>query len=368
MLFHSNPKLVSYVTVIAVGGAVQGVDVGIIATVLGQQSFNEFMFPPGTSNVASLTGAIVAVSSAGMVVGSFVTGMMLEKFGRRITFVLSTLFTIGGAIMQATANGVALMIVGRCVAGAAIGIIMPTCPLYISELAKPSQRARFVSIFGVMIAIGFCLANWIGYGCSFAQGDLGWRLSLAMQVPLAALIIFFSVMLPESPRWRTSKTCFLYWRDMTGKSDNTQSLVVQKGRYAQFHSDMRRLYSDEDDEFIQRTQAEIQAQLTLEASLRKKSTLGYALLELFAPKNIGRTATAIIIMQIIVFSGALAIQNYQSLLYASLGFSGQQALLVSGCYGFMGIVGQFINLFFVADRWPRVRTLCEPALLSSLLF
>ncbi len=64
-------------------------------------------------------------------------------------------------------------------------------------------------------------------------------------------------------------------------------------------------------------------------------------------------------MQIIIFSGALAIQNYQSLLYASLGFEGRQAILVSGCYGFMGIVGQIINLLFIADRWPRVRTLCK---------
>ncbi len=83
---------------------------------------------------------------------------------------------------------------------------MPTCPLYIAELAKPAARARFVSIFGVMIAIGFCLANWIGYGCSFASGDAAWRLSLAMQIPLAGVIIGFSFSLPESPRWRTSQT------------------------------------------------------------------------------------------------------------------------------------------------------------------
>lgn len=120
---------------------------------------------------------------------------------------------------------------------------------------------------------------------------------------------------------------------------------------------MRRLYSDETDESISRQMTEIQAQLQLEASQRTNNHVGHAIVELFAPRNIRRTATAIVIMQIIIFSGALAIQNYQSLLYANLGFTGKQALLVSGYYGIMGIVGQVINLLFVSDRWPRVRTL-----------
>ncbi|KAL1896515.1 hypothetical protein Sste5346_004549 [Sporothrix stenoceras] len=107
---------------------------------------------------------------------------------------------------------------------------------------------------------------------------------------------------------------------------------------------------DETDESISRQMVEIQAQLQLAASLRTNHHVGHAIVELFTPRNIRRTATAIIIMQIIIFSGALAIQNHQSLLYANLGFTDKQALLVSGYYGIMGIVGQIINLLFVSDR------------------
>ena len=94
------------------------------------------------------------------------------------------------------------MIVGRCVAGIALGILNPTIPIYISELARPQERARLVEIFGLLVAIGFCLANWIGYGCSYATGDVTWRLALAMQYPLAFLLMGLSFTLPESPRWR----------------------------------------------------------------------------------------------------------------------------------------------------------------------
>lgn len=57
------------------------------------------------------------------------------------------------------------------------------------------------------------------------------------------------------------------------------------------------------------------------------------------------------------FSGAFIIQNYQGILYASLGFKDRTALLISGCYGIMGVIGQVLCNWFVADRWPRVRTI-----------
>ena len=198
----ATTRLVSYVCTISIGGAVVGIDLGLIATTLSQPAFNSYMFPPGTANVSSLIGAIVSVGSAGNAIGSLSNGLLLEKLGRRRTLLISTFFTIVGSVFQTASNGVALMIVGRCVAGMALGILNPTIPIYISELARPQERARLVGIFGLLVAIGFCLANWIGYACSFANGDVTWRLALAMQCPLALLLMGLSFTLPESPRWR----------------------------------------------------------------------------------------------------------------------------------------------------------------------
>lgn len=56
-------------------------------------------------------------------------------------------------------------------------------------------------------------------------------------------------------------------------------------------------------------------------------------------------------------SGSSVIQNFQSSFYATVGFKGQQALLISGVYGMMGIFGQIFYITVVADKWPRTRTL-----------
>jgi hypothetical protein len=142
--------------------------------------------------------------------------------------------------------------------------------------------------------------------------------------------------------------------------------VAQKERYEEFDASLKRIYEDEDEEFFVRSQVEIREQIQLEGAQRSNITVGHALIEIFNRKNIRRTAMAIMVMQVGILSGSLAIQNYQSILYGSLGFKGRQVILISGCYGFMGIVGQIINFYGVSDRWPRVRTMCT--FLNSLLY
>lgn len=141
------------------------------------------------------------MGSASSAVGSLCVGLMLEKLGRKWTLAISTLFTIIGSLFQTVANSVPLMIVGRLVAGVALGILSPTIPVYVSELARSNERARLVGIFGLVLALGFCIANWIGYACSFAEGSWVWRLELAMQIPLAVVLLVLTIFLPESPRW-----------------------------------------------------------------------------------------------------------------------------------------------------------------------
>ena len=51
------------------------------------------------------------------------------------------------------------MIVGRLVAGIALGILTPTIPVYVSELARPSERARLIGIFGLILSLDFCVAK-----------------------------------------------------------------------------------------------------------------------------------------------------------------------------------------------------------------
>ena len=77
--------------------------------------------------------------------------------------------------------------------------------------------------------------------------------------------------------------------------------------------------------------------------------------------------TAAFIVAMGQLSGSSVIQNFQSIFYAAVGFTGKTALLISGVYGMMGVIGEVIYLFVVADRWPRTRTLWIGSVVLSVM-
>jgi hypothetical protein len=99
----------------------------------------------------------------------------------------------------------------------------------------------------------------------------------------------------------------------------------------------------------------VQISLQVDMEAQEKQTVSY--LELFSSRYVRRSATSMLIMSLTQFTGAGVIQAYQGILYSSLSFSGQTSLLISGCYGIMGVIGQTLCQLFIADKWPRVRTL-----------
>lgn len=158
------------------------------------------MFGPSTTN-NPLLGAIVSSYSAGNVIGGISSGAINNTFGRRFAMTLASVLAIIGALFQTVSNGVTLMIVGRIIAGLATGVLLSTMPIYISEISPPRLRGRLVGIQGMVDAIGFFLANWVGYGGGFAKGNAQWRIPLGMQIPGAVILLVLTQFLPQSPRW-----------------------------------------------------------------------------------------------------------------------------------------------------------------------
>ncbi|KAI7762983.1 hypothetical protein LZL87_014279 [Fusarium oxysporum] len=222
------------------------------------------------------------------------------------------------------------MIAGRIIAGLATESLLTIVPVYIAELAPPENRAYLVALKGLLTGLGYLVANWIGYAGLYAKGDVQWRVPLAMQIPPAALLLVLTFFLPDSPRWLVAKE----------RHEDAQRVITM-------------LHAKKGEEFIQREMLEIQEQLALEQAQRTSASW----VELFTLRYAKRLLLACFILNMTKLSGGGVIQNYQSLFYAGLGFEGRTVLLISGCYGFMGVIGQVINMAFVSDKWPRLGSL-----------
>ena len=128
---------------------------------------------------------------------------------------------------------------------------------------------------------------------------------------------------------------------------------MQKGKSDEASRIITRLHGLKGEAYVLGEITQINSQIHMETEEAKE----VAFLDLFSRRYLRRTATSAYCMCITQLAGAGVIQSYQSLFYEGLGFSGNTILLITGCYGFMGVIGQGINLVAVSDKWRRSVTM-----------
>ena len=71
--------------------------------------------------------------------------------------IAGALFTLGAAV-QAFAPVTTVLVAGRLIIGAGVGVAAVAAPLYAAELSPAAWRGRFVSAYQLAITIGIFLA------------------------------------------------------------------------------------------------------------------------------------------------------------------------------------------------------------------
>lgn len=79
----------------------------------------------------------------------------MDRFGRKMTIQIGALICMVGAILQAAAVNLGMMLAGRIMAGWAVGLLSMSVPVYQSECAHPKIRGMIVGMAQQMIGVGF---------------------------------------------------------------------------------------------------------------------------------------------------------------------------------------------------------------------
>jgi SP family galactose:H+ symporter-like MFS transporter len=181
--------------VVLFAGGLFGYDQGVISGAL-----------PGITATFSLSVLMVQVVTSwvtlGALLGSLAAGELGDRLGRKKTvLVAGALFTLG-AVVQYVAPDAAVLVAGRLIVGAGVGVAAVGAPLYAAELAPAGVRGRFVSGYQLAITVGIFLAYLVN---SQMSSSADWRLMLgAAAVPGLALFAI-ALLAPESPRWLMMK-------------------------------------------------------------------------------------------------------------------------------------------------------------------
>ncbi len=78
-------------------------------------------------------------------VGALTAGLTIDRLGRRGTIQIGGFIAMVGAILQCAAKNLAMILVGRIIAGWAVGILSMSVPVYQAECAHPRSRGLYVA-------------------------------------------------------------------------------------------------------------------------------------------------------------------------------------------------------------------------------
>ncbi|KAB8269052.1 general substrate transporter [Aspergillus minisclerotigenes] len=204
----------------AFGGVFFGYDIGWMSGVLGmpyviqQYTDMEYDFNAGTPADSSHSFAIpssdkslmTSILSLGTFLGAIVAGDLADLWGRRITILIGCAIFSCGVILQISSSGqLALMTIGRLVAGLGVGFESSVIILYMSEVSPRKIRGAIVSAYQFSITIGLLVANCVVYATQGRNDTGSYRIPIGVQflwdIILAGALFF----LPESPRYLVKK-------------------------------------------------------------------------------------------------------------------------------------------------------------------
>ena len=118
--------------------------------------------------LANLTANIVSTLQAGCFFGALLASPLADRLGRRMALLISAVIVTIGCVFQAAGSGkLAVMYIGRLVAGFGVGAASMITPLYCSENAPRAIRGGLTGLYQLFIATGTMLAFWLNYGASY---------------------------------------------------------------------------------------------------------------------------------------------------------------------------------------------------------
>jgi len=166
----------------------------------------------GDSFDAARSGTIVALLSAGTLIGCLASGYICDRIGRRYTISASAFFYIGGVAIEIT-SGLAgssydwvQFSMGRFTAGLGIGALSTSVPMYQSESVPASIRGMIVASYQLLITFGILVAYIINYGTSqIGNSSAQWRIPNGLSALWAIILGLLILLMPESPRYAYRK-------------------------------------------------------------------------------------------------------------------------------------------------------------------
>ncbi|KAI3421734.1 MFS domain-containing protein, partial [Psidium guajava] len=202
---------VSACIVAALGGSLFGYDLGVSGGVTSMDDFLKDFFPKvyrrkqrhlKETDYCKYDNQILTLFTSSLyfagLVSTFAASYVTRSKGRRGSILVGSISFFVGAVLNASAVNIWMLIFGRIFLGVGIGFGNQAVPLYLSEMAPAKIRGAVNQLFQLTTCLGILIANVINYGTNKIH-RWGWRLSLGLATVPAVLMFIGGLFLPETP-------------------------------------------------------------------------------------------------------------------------------------------------------------------------
>lgn len=100
---------------------------------------------------------VVSITILGAWMFSFAASAVTERFGRKPSILICSVWFAVGSVVMAAAEHVWIIVLGRFIVGAAIGLSSAIVPMYIAEVATPSMRGKLVTFNNCLVTGEYAL-------------------------------------------------------------------------------------------------------------------------------------------------------------------------------------------------------------------
>jgi MFS transporter, putative metabolite:H+ symporter len=190
---------------IGAGMFFDGFDIYVVATVLGATLKSGF-------STMGQNAQFVSATFLGMMLGSFLTGFLGDKYGRRFTYQANLAIFGLASVAAAFAPSMGVLILLRFIIGVGLGAENVVGYSTLTEFIPPQARGKWLGGMSVFVVTGLPAAGLVG---TLVIPKFGWR-AMFMLGGLGALVVWYlRKALPESPRWLES----------VGRNDEANSIL-----------------------------------------------------------------------------------------------------------------------------------------------
>jgi len=176
---------------IGIGMFFDGFDIYLAGTVLGVTLKTGFSTLPQNA-------LFISATFVGMMLGSFATGFLGDRYGRRFTYQFNLLLFGIASLAAAFAPDMTILIACRFVMGFGLGAENVVGYSTMTEFVPASSRGKWLGFTTVCVVTGLPVALLVA---SLVVPNFGWRAMFVLGGIGALIVWYLRKALPESPRW-----------------------------------------------------------------------------------------------------------------------------------------------------------------------